>query len=225
MAAAAAVVLPRVRTAVINPQPSFTAAVSAPHPETDAGLGKSYTGRGTFSSALIPGFRSHVVDPIDGDITTRPEGEGGWDGACQSNVTAGFTAPSEIRYSLVEARVRGSYLMRQSQKLVTTSLKDGAASADGEIVHLPAGRELADRDPWDIDAMTRAHRPSWVISPWPGGSRTVGRGDAGGGEGLNRGGVGDEVVHVRPLQDLNPQYDVIRPRVQGALSFALSNDR
>ena len=95
--------------------------------------------------------------------------------------------PVDIRYSLVEARVKGPLVMRPPPLPSASVMEEG-----GEVEGEPA-------DPWSVDDLVRAHKPSWSFG-------LAGRWPEEGAAAL--GGLLD-----RPPQPLEPNYSLVRPRL------------
>ena len=103
--------------------------------------------------------------------------------------------PVDIRYSLVEARVKGPLVMRPPP-LPPASVMEEGVEVEGE----PA-------DPWSVDDLVRAHKPAWsfgLAGRWPeeGGAAALGG------------------LLSRPPQPLEPNYSLVRPRLAGIPKFS-----
>ncbi|GIL89349.1 hypothetical protein Vretifemale_17172 [Volvox reticuliferus] len=122
--------------------------------------------------------------------TTAPPSAGGDEGTGQSMLL-------DVRFTLVEPRVRGTPAMRKPQPPVVQ-----VSDEDGELLE----RITGPTDPWAIDLATRPRRPAWGFPL------------------LGHAGLIQSPVS-RHLLDLRPVYGLVHRRVAGAPDFARTLER
>ncbi|GFR40593.1 hypothetical protein Agub_g1173, partial [Astrephomene gubernaculifera] len=157
----------------------------------DPAAALDYTKRRVPAAVILPA--PSAMQRRQGEL----EGEGADEGTA-----VGLHQPTQelvldVRFTLVEPRVRGTPIMRRPQPAPAAVVEDEYGQ--------PLERLIA--DPWAIDLAIRRRRPAW-------GFPAVGHVDI-----LPKSPVG------RDLLDLRPVYDLVERRVAGAPDFSRAQER